>query len=185
MSDFGEPPELPLIILHRNFFDEEIMTRYHICGLSAELGATVRESMRSPQYGHPAVREVARGTGPCRICLRRFEVGKDERILFTYRPGVDDASVGAPGPVFIHAGACTQYRGSTFPDDLKPLPIVLEGRSGGNRTPRAVRVRGTDVDAALLELLANDDIKYVFIRHGDAGCHIARVNRGPLPAHNV
>lgn len=157
------------------------MTHYHIQGLPEELGAEVRQSMRSPQYGHPAVREVAQGTGPCRICLRRFEVGKDERILFTYRPDVDDASVGAPGPVFIHAESCAQYRGSTFPEDLKPLPIVLEGRAHGNRTPRATSVNGADVDAALAELLSHDDVEYVFLRHGDAGCHIARVNRDALP----
>lgn len=157
------------------------MTEYYIHGLSEELGATVRQSMRSPQYGHAAMREVAKGTGPCRICLRRFEVGRDERILFTYRPDVDSTSVGAPGPVFIHAEDCEQYRGSAFPEDLKSLPIVLEGRSGGNRAPRALHVKGTDVDSALVELLSHDDVEYVFIRHGDAGCHIARVNRGPLP----
>lgn len=156
------------------------MTEYHISGLPEELGATVRETMRSPQYGHPAVRETARGTGPCRICLRRFEVGAEDRILFTYRPDMDDASVSAPGPVFIHAEECVRYHGNAFPEDLRPLPVVLEARSAGNRVARALRVDGVDADPALLQLFSDDDVDYVFIRHGQAGCHIARVDRGPL-----
>ena len=46
----------------------------------------VRRTRRSPGYGHPAHLEVAAGTGPCRCCLRPFVPGKDQRLLFTYRP---------------------------------------------------------------------------------------------------
>jgi hypothetical protein len=43
--------------------------------------------------------------------------------------------------------------------------------------PRAVRVPGSAADAALRELFAYQDVDYVFIRHGDAGCHVARADR--------
>jgi hypothetical protein len=160
---------------------EEIMQDYHIVGLTDEFAAEVRRTMRSPEYGHPAVREVATGTGPCRVCLRRFEVGLDERILFTYRSVVDEDTVGAPGPVFIHANACARYQDTRFPEDLYTLPVILEGRAPGNRVPRAVTVDGAQADGAIAELLAHPEVEYVHVRHGVAGCHIARVNRGPLP----
>lgn len=157
------------------------MTEYHIVGLDPEIAAEVRETMLSPGYGHPVVREVARGTGPCRSCLRRFEVGAEERLLFTYRPEAGGGTIGAPGPVFIHAESCDQYRGTSFPADLHVLPIILEAWASDNRIPAARRVQGSDADAALAELFADPDVEYIHVRHGEAGCHIARVNRGSLP----
>jgi hypothetical protein len=157
------------------------MHAYHVVGLADEITEEVRRTMRSPEYGHPAVREVARGTGPCRACLRRFEVGSDERILFTYRAPADGDTVGAPGPVFIHAAHCEQYRGTRFPEDLHPLPIILEGRARGNRVPHALTFEGPCADAALAALFANPEVEYVHVRHGEAGCHITRVSRGVLP----
>jgi hypothetical protein len=156
------------------------MTAYHILGLDDALTEQVRNTMLAPEYGHPVVRETARGTGPCRACLRRFEVGTDERLLFTYRPLAGSRTVGAPGPVFIHAERCTQYTGTSFPPDLHSLPIILEAWAADNRIPHARHVQGSEADAALEDLLADPAVEYVHIRHGVAGCHIARVSRGPL-----
>lgn len=158
------------------------MSGYHILGLEMALAAQVRHTMAAPEYGHPAVREIARGTGPCRVCLQRFQVGEDERLLFTYRPRGGDGTLGAPGPVFIHAKECAQYRGAAFPADLYSLPIVLEAWATGNRIPQARRVRGDQADAALEGLFADPDVAFVHVRHGEAGCHIARVSRGTLAA---
>ena len=70
-------------------------------GIPAAVADEVRTTMRAPEYGHPAHRELAKGTGPCRLCLRTFEIGKEERILFTYQPFREHGSLPAPGPVFI------------------------------------------------------------------------------------
>lgn len=157
------------------------MREFHILGLSDELTEAVRRTMRSPEYGHPAVREIATGTGPCRACLEQFEVGVEERLLFTYRPAGADGNVGAPGPVFIHARDCTQYRGNVFPPALRSLPLLVEARAGENRVPFARRVSGEEIDAVLAELLADPQVKYVHVRNAEAGCHIARADRGPGP----
>ena len=153
------------------------MTAYYMSGLADDFTEEVRRTMKSPEYGHPAVKEVAKGTGPCRACLEQFRVGEEERILFTYRPASDSGNVGAPGPVFIHAEACQQYRGSTFPPGLKSLPLLIEAVARDNRIPVSRRVEGTDVDTVLTELLANPEVEYLHVRHGEAGCHIARINR--------
>ena len=49
--------------------------QFRIAGIPSDLAAEVRQTLRSPQYGHPAHRETATGYGPCRLCLRTFEVG--------------------------------------------------------------------------------------------------------------
>ena len=83
--------------------------------------------MKSPQYGHPIHAEMATGYGPCRLCLQAFEVGTDERLLFTYQPFTDPAALPAPGPVFIHRARCERYDGPELPEALRPLPLALEG----------------------------------------------------------
>ena len=153
------------------------MTAYYISGLADDFTEEVRRTMKSPEYGHPAHQEVAGGTGPCRACLEQFRVGEEERILFTYRPASERGNLGAPGPVFIHARSCQQYRGSSFPPGLKSLPLLIEGVARDSRVPETRRVTGEEIDAALNELLANPDVEYLHVRHGEAGCHIARVNR--------
>jgi hypothetical protein len=127
---------------------------------------------------------VASGTGPCRACLQQFRVGGEERILFTYRPGSENGNLGAPGPVFIHAEKCEQYRGSSFPAGLRSLPLIIEGIASDNRVPASRSVTGDEVDDALVELLADPEIDYLNVRHGEAGCHIARIHRGE-PIYNA
>jgi hypothetical protein len=153
------------------------MGNYRIAGLSDELTSEVRRTLKSPEYGHPAMRETARGTGPCRACLDVFEVGKEERLLFTYRPAEENGTLGAPGPVFIHAESCVRYDGSAFPPGLRGLPLLFEARAHGNRVLAARRASGGEIDDTLDALLADPDVGYLYIRHGEAGCHIARVER--------
>jgi hypothetical protein len=57
------------------------MLRYRVSGISEQLAQTVRSTLQSPQYGHPAHVEVASGYGPCRQCLKTFNQGQEERIL--------------------------------------------------------------------------------------------------------
>lgn len=153
------------------------MTTLVVRGLPDHITHEVRATLRSPEYGHPAVLEVARGTGPCRACLRLFRVGEERRILFTYRPSPRAGSLGAPGPVFIHAEPCVRYDAERFPDELRELPLVLEGHASGNRVLRARAATGLEVGAVLDSLMADRAIEFVDVRHGEAGCHITRIER--------
>lgn len=157
------------------------MAVFHLLGLSDALTRKVRETRLSPGYGHPVVSETARGTGPCRACLEQFQVGEEERLLFTYRPPSRDGTLGAPGPVFIHARDCRQYRGTAFPPGLLALPLLIEAWASGNRIHSAHEAGGGEVEQVVRELLEDPRTAYLHVRHGEAGCHIARVERGPLP----
>jgi len=149
------------------------MSQFRFHGIAEALAAQVRSSMRSPQYGHPAHRELARGYGPCRLCLRTFAVGKDERILFTYQPFLEPGSLPAPGPVFIHARECARYDAAELPADFRSLPLVFEAyRAGGDLIARE-RVGTRAPEEVLAALFERPD--YVHIRNGEAGCFMASV----------
>ena len=148
------------------------MSRYRYTGIPAALAAQARQTLTSPQYGHPAHREVATGTGPCRLCLRTFRVGEDERLLFTYQPFVEAAALPSPGPIFVHAEPCTRYDGLELPPDFRSLPIVVEGfRSGGGLVVQT-RVSTEPAESVVERVFAAPEVAYVHLRNGEAGCFI-------------
>ncbi len=59
------------------------MTSYRVIAIPEQIAQHVRATLKSPQYGHPAHVEVAKGYGPCRSCLQTFHTGEEQRILFT------------------------------------------------------------------------------------------------------
>lgn len=150
---------------------------FRIAGIPSSLAADVRQTLRSPQYGHPAHRETATGYGPCRLCLRTFHEGVEERILFTYQPFSDPASVPAPGPVFIHAATCERYDAPALPPDFRSLPLLFEAYGTGGEPLGRERVRAADPEEVLERLFAATGAEYVHIRNEEAGCFMARVDR--------
>lgn len=120
-------------------------------------------------------REVARGYGPCRLCLRTFAIGSEERLLFTYQPFQDPGSLPLPGPVFIHADPCTRYDSFEFPADFRDLPLVLEGYRSGGRLVAQERVGSEGLEQVLVRLFGTAEADYLHVRNGEAGCFMARV----------
>jgi len=145
-------------------------------GIPQEIADEVRRTHLSPGYDHPAHREVARGTGPCRCCLRPFVPGRDERLLFTYRPS-GEASLMAPGPIFIHAEHCVAYAGDDFPDSLRPLPLAFEARGVASRVLALSTSSESGAEAQIEQLFSSPDARWLHVRHAEAGCFIARVER--------
>jgi hypothetical protein len=153
------------------------MATYQLTGLPDTVADEARLTGRSPGYGHPVHREVAGGTGPCRSCLGLFQVGEEERLLFTYRPDLGPSALGAPGPIFIHARECTRYEGTTLPEGLLRLPLLIEGRTHDGRTSKAEIVPGGRADQVIRAQLDDERVDFVTLRHGEAGCFIATVDR--------
>jgi hypothetical protein len=148
---------------------------FRIAGIPNDLADEVRRTLRSPQYGHPAHREIATGYGPCRLCLRTFEEGVEERILFTYQPFSDPSSVPAPGPVFIHASGCERFEDNDLPPDFRRLPMFLEAYGGDGDMLGRERVGEQPPEAVLERMFTELRADYVHIRNAEAGCFMARV----------
>ena len=153
------------------------MPVFRYAGIPSAIVAEARQSMRSPQYGHPAHRELATGYGPCRHCLRTFQVGEEERLLFTFQPIQEKGGLPAPGPVFVHAGDCQRYEGPDFPPDLAGLPLVVEGFRIGGTLVMQERVAAESPDVVVARVLGTKGVAYAHLRNAEAGCFMARVER--------
>jgi hypothetical protein len=150
---------------------------FRIRPIDAALADRARHEHRSPQYGHPATVEVAKGYGPCRQCLRTFRVGEEARLLFTYDPVPKGSGLPQPGPVFIHQEPCAPFDGPGFPEELRALPLFLEGFGRGTWMVRREPVDAESIEADIATMLRDPAIELLQIRNAEAGCFIARVER--------
>ena len=150
--------------------------QFTVRGVPQETADEVRRTRHAPTYGHPAHLEIARGTGPCRCCLRTFVPGGEQRLLFTYRPRSANGSLMAPGPVFIHAEHCEAYVGAGFPDGLRSLPLAFEARASGSRVI-GLSAQPSAPETLIGQMFDDREVEWLHLRHAEAGCFIARIDR--------
>ena len=124
---------------------------FRVAPIDPAIAERARREQRSPQYGHPASVELAKGYGPCRSCLRVFRQGEEDRLLFTFNP-VPATGLPQPGPIFIHKDACVPFDAEGVPPDVRGLPLFLEGFGRVSWLVRRVPIEGGDVEAALAAL---------------------------------
>jgi hypothetical protein len=104
-------------------------------------------------------------------------VNEEERVLFTYNPFPEGADLPGPGPVFVHRASCERFEASGFPPELGRLPLTLEAYD--DRGVAIARVEAHDPDASARAVLARPGVAYAHVRHSQAGCFIARIERVP------
>jgi hypothetical protein len=154
------------------------MRAYRVIALSQDVADAVRATHLSPFSKHPTYTEIARGHGPCRLCLRAFNVGQERRILFTLDPFAGLEPEPLPGPVFIHEAACVRHaEDAGFPGDIRGRALTLQGYSSGRRLVVEERVQNGVVDAAIERLLDRNDVVYIHVRDTEAGCYDCRIER--------
>lgn len=147
------------------------MSSYRVIALPEAVADEVRSTGTAPIYGHPAHTEVAKGYGPCRQCLRTFEVGREHRILFTYDAFHGMEALPLPGPVFIHAARCERYpEDGGFPRELAQHSLTFNGYGRGRKLRVQEHVVGRDVERVIESLLTRPDIDYIHVRDTEAGC---------------
>lgn len=154
------------------------MIPYRIVAIPSTTADEIRTTLRSPGYGHPGFVEVANGYGPCRLCLRTFDEGEERRIGFTYDAfaGVEDLPL--PGPVFVHEDACDRHpEDAGFPEDLRRLPMTLDGYSRMRRLLAQERVTDGNAEPVIESLFGNPEIDYIQVHNREVGCYLFRIER--------
>jgi hypothetical protein len=154
------------------------MQAYRVIALQQEVADAVRATRLSPFSKHPTAVEVARGHGPCRLCLRALAVGAERRILFTFDPFDGTEPLPLPGPVYIHEAECPRH-GETagFPEDLRGRALTLLGYGAGRRLVAEEHVQDGEVDATVDRLLDRSEVAYIHVRDTAAGCYDFRIER--------
>lgn len=150
---------------------------YQVIPIPKEIAQQVRTTLKSPQYGHPAHVEVAKGYGPCRACLQTFRTSEENRILFTYNPFAGLDPYPSPGPIFIHEQECHSYDAPGFPPGLRELPIIFEAFGRGRWPVAQERVVRNNVDEAIERLFSLAAVEYIHVRNAEAGCFIAHIEK--------
>ena len=154
------------------------MAGFRVLPIAPAITEEVRNTLKSPQYGHPAHVELAAGYGPCRACLKQFRAGEEDRILFTYNPFENLDSYPSPGPVFIHAKSCPGYsEPDQFPEELKALPLTLEAYGENRWIIARERPSADEIESSVERLLQTSGVHYIHVRNTEAGCFIARIER--------
>ena len=159
------------------------MPNYRVVAVADNIATKVRETRKSPGYGHPVHSEVATGYGPCRVCLRTFRIGSDRRLLFTFDPFRGQEPLPLPGPVFIHESACERHHeDGGFPADLVGHRLTLNAYAGGRKLVDVRYVADGDPGAAIDGLLSRADVDYIHVRDTEAGCYDFRIERAVTQA---
>ena len=77
----------------------------------------------------------------------------------------------------MHADACDPFSGDGYPEGLHGIPAVAEAHHcDGSRAERH-RIAHSSAATTLHFLLESPTVKFLHLRHADAGCFIARVDR--------
>lgn len=150
---------------------------YKVVPIASEIARSVRERMVSAQYGHPAFADVAAGYGPCRVCLKTFVKGAEERILFTYNAFENLSNLPLPSPVYIHKNECEAFDENGFPPELIDLPLLFEGYGDQSELVKREAVKKESIEDQITEIFAFSNILYINIRNAEAGCFVARIER--------
>jgi hypothetical protein len=154
------------------------MNQFRVIAIPTIIARQVRTSNKAPRYGHPAFTETAKGYGPCRHCLRTFDIGKESRTLFTYDAFEGIESVPLPGPIFIHTNDCERYpENGGYPRDLLSHAAVLSGYVKGQRLAAQLHAEKGSHEQAVQQLLQRSDVDYIEVRDKIAGCYDFRIER--------
>ena len=132
------------------------MLPIRIVAIPTEVAEAVRATLRAPVYGFPAHAELATDDAPCRHCLRTIVANKDRRILFTYDRFAGVESLPQPGPVYVHADACSRYSEEAgFPEELRGSPRTVEAYARGRRLIALEHVDGGKFEPAIEKLFSH------------------------------
>lgn len=158
------------------------MRNFKIVPLAAAYVQKIKSTLQD-DFGRPVTGQVATGFGPCRVSLKPFEVGKDERLLFSYSPFAINNAFNQPGPVFIHKKDVEPYKDIfKFPEEIKAdktnFPLTLLGYTRDQQMIFTKLVGDADVDELIEETLNQKPaIEYLHARNAEAGCFICKIER--------
>lgn len=158
------------------------MTDFKVVPISKQFANEIRRKGKD-ESDNSVIEEVATGIGPCRVSLRTFRVGIDERLLFSYSPFSIDNPFNQYGPVFIHKKDVKEYSDIyTFPPAIKSdpenFPLTLIGYDKNQLMNYSKRVGDEDVDKLISNIFSNhDEVKYLHARNSEACCFICKIER--------
>lgn len=168
--------------MHNHFCKKNKMRNFKIVPLTLEYANKIKRTQKD-EFGHDVSTQTAKGLGPCRVSLKPFEVGVDERLLCSHSPFEIDNAFNQPGPIFINTKDVEPYSDIyNFPKEIKAdkinFPLSLIGYSKDQRMIFTKLVGDADVDDLIEETFnKNPKIEYLHARNAEACCFICKIER--------
>ena len=162
--------------------EKQNMRQFRIVPLSKEWAQDLRNKMHD-EFGHPIIRELSTGRGPCRISLKPFRPGLDERLLLSHSPFEKDNAYNQPGPIFINAQEIEPYTDiHRFPPEIKAdkihFHLTLIGYNAAQQMVYTKLVGEEDIDELISQIFnKHSEIEYLHARSAEACCFICRIER--------
>ena len=144
------------------------------------------DEVQTLRYGYDANQQppefsISNGGGvPCRHCLDEVTPGQP-LLTLAYRPFKHIQPYAELGPIFLHANDCAPW-------SAEKMPPVIENRSrllirGYSDQERIVSGTGrivplTELNTALQETMAVEEVSYIHIRCEGNNCYLCRVESG-------
>jgi hypothetical protein len=163
------------MLISVDIYPMEVCMSFHVSSVPAEIAREVRETLKAPEYGHPAHVDIARSYGPCRSCLRTFVTGQEKRTLFTFNPF--SRGVPAPGPVFIHTDECIPFDGKGFPPMLRELPLLFEPVNESGLAVERIQPKPDAIEQVITAVFDRTEVAAIVVRNAEVGCFIARIEQ--------
>ena len=117
------------------------------------------------------------GYYPCRVTLEAAKPG-EEILLTSFTNHSVDTPYRNTFAIYVRRNA---EKAAEFVDRLPPVlrarPIALRGYTGEGALHRAELSLEDDVDAAVRDLLKDEDISYIDAHNAKHGCFAARIER--------
>jgi hypothetical protein len=114
---------------------------------------------------------------PCRVSLADGEIGESV-ILLPFMHHDVDSPYRASGPIFVRAGAQTAEPGvNEVPTYLRHRLLSVRGYDAAGIMTAAEVVEGSDLEAVIGRLFADETIQYLDIHNARPGCYNCRVER--------
>ena len=158
------------------------MKNFRIVPLAIDYVKRIKETLID-DFGHDVKTQLATGRGPCRVSLKPFDVGIDERLLFSHSPFEIDNAFNQPGPVFINKKDVKAYEDIyNFPPEIKSnkdsFPLSLIGYSKDQQMNLTQLVGERDVDDLIVEIFnEHPEVEYLHARNARACCYICKIER--------
>ena len=151
---------------------------FQMIPLTEDLVTHVKQEMTDAHGNILQVTEAVSDRGVCRRCLHRFQPG-EKRILFKHRPFQKESVFAEAGPIYVHQHNCkpSSQTLNEYPDEFRPLPLLLRAYDTEDRQKSAQLVLDGNAEKIIGEFLQDPAVAYIHLRDGEYGCYIARIER--------
>lgn len=113
---------------------------------------------------------------PCRISLRNADLG-ETLLLLPYQHHDVAGPYRASGPIFVRQAATQAEYWDEVPPSFRRRLLSLRGYDAQGWMHASEVVEGTQLEAAIADCFARDEIAYLHVHNARPGCFACRVER--------